>query len=197
MPYDISPVGDHQPLPGRRYLFDANIWIYTLEADQADKPTPQSSVYENFIERLRRAAGSPKIVLPAVVLSEAINRMLRNTYYPLFIKEHPTLAYRSDNDGYNYKHIYRQHDQFRIDYGSLLYNVKSYHNVIELINDSFDQFRVKDLFGKPSVDLDFNDFLIEQIARRSNYIVVTEDADFFVEGISILTANRKLLGKAK
>lgn len=196
MPYNIRSLRDHAPIGGRRYLLDANVWIFTLEAENADKENPRTAPYVNFIERLKNAAGSPKIVLPAAVLSEVTNRLLRDTYFKLFVEEHKTLPFQ-DSERYNYKNIYREHEQFGIDYGSLLYNIKSYNNNFDLISDEFADLKVKEVFNNPIVRLDFTDWLLVKLAKKHNYIIVTDDADFLVEDVPILTNNRNLLNKGR
>lgn len=196
MAYQITSLRNHSPVAGRRYLLDANVWIFTLEAELSDKDNPRTDPYVDFIERLKRAAGSPKIVLPAAVLSEVVNRLLRDTYFPLFVEEHKTLPYKTDKN-HNYKQIYRAHDKFRVDYESLLYNIKSYSNQFELISDSFADHRVKDVFNKPTVQLDFTDWLLVSLAKKHGYTIVTDDADFLLEDVPILTMNQSLLNRSR
>lgn len=42
-------------------------------------------------------------------------------------------------------------------------------------------------------DLDFNDTYFYFLAKKKDLVVITDDADFNVEGVSIYTLNQKLL----
>ena len=194
MPFSALSIQNYKPLLGQKYVFDANAWIYILEADlELRAASSKGTQYVNLLERIKQAGSpKPKVVLPAIILSEVVNRLLRSYYFPLFVEENKTLPFTTEQSR-NYKDVYRKHDQFRIDYSSILYNIKTYHNLFELVSDEFDQFRVKDVFNKPDVNLDFNDYLLVEMAKRNNYIIVTDDSDLKGQDVTVVTSNQKLL----
>ncbi len=195
MSYQISSIKDKTPSSGTKYLLDTNIWYYILEG----KSKNYQETYLEFFDAIKDFSGSlkPKIVLPTTVLSEIINRLLRDIRFREF-KDNP------DNVGKIagieerkiYKDVYRNDEQFRIDYGMICYDIKSYHNILEFVGDEFDTFRIKDILSNPPLGLDFNDFIITKIAKKNNFTIITDDADFLVENINILTANNKLIAKS-
>lgn len=194
MPFSAFPIQSHSPVLGRKYVFDANVWIYVLEADLDLKDSARKAEqYVNLLQRVKQAGSpKPKVVLPAIILSEVINRLLRSYYFPLFIEEHKTLL-TTGSDSYNYKHVYRSHEQFRIDYEMILYSIKAYHNLLELVSDEFSLLRIKDVFNNPNVRLDFNDYILVEMSRRNDYIIVSDDGDLEGQDITVVTGNQKLL----
>lgn len=194
MPFSAIPLKNHDPLlPGRKYLFDANAWIFVLEADSRDSTKVKAVPYVELLQQINLAGSpKPKLALPAIILSEVVNRLLRSYYFPLFVKEYPqTLAGKDENRWY--KEVYRAHDQFIIHYGSILYNIKAYHNNLDFIDDNFSQMSIKNVLTKPDTTLDFNDFLLVEIAKRNNCILVSDDADLAGRDITIITGNQKII----
>lgn len=195
MAYIAFAIRTYQPVAGRKYLFDANAWIYILEADlELTNNSGRKGIdYADLLQRIKQAGSpKPKVVLPALVLSEVVNRLLRSYYFPLFIQNHKTLL-TPGSDAQNYKLVYRPHEQFKTDYGFILYNIKAYHNLIELISDGFDELAIKTVFNNTDATLDFNDWVLVQIARRNNYILVSDDGDMLGKDITVVTGNPKLL----
>lgn len=195
MSYQISSIKNQLPSSGTKYLLDTNIWYCILEGIS----NGYREVYLDFFDAIKNFSGiqKPKVVLPTTILSEIINRLLRDIRFREF-KENP------DNIGKIagveerkiYKDVYRNDEQFRIDYGMICYDIKSYHNILEFVGDEFDTFRIKDILSNPPLGLDFNDFIITKIAKKNNFTIITDDADFLVENINILTANNKLITKS-
>ncbi|WP_041257823.1 type II toxin-antitoxin system VapC family toxin [Fibrella aestuarina] len=195
MPFSALPIKNHNPFPGRKYLFDANAWIFVLEADLELKQstTSKADLYIDLLGKINQAGSpKPKVVLPAIVLSEVVNRLLRSYYFPLFVEQHKTLI-TSGSDSQNYKQVYRPHHQFRIDYEVILYNIKAYHNILELVSDGFGEMSVRNVFTKPDNTLDFNDYLLVDIAKRNNFIVVSDDGDLAGRDITVVTGNQAML----
>lgn len=75
-------------------------------------------------------------------------------------------------------------------------NIKSYHESITLINDGLgSDFKFEHILNDPPTGLDFNDFLYYNICKKNNYILVTDDKDFWVEDVKILTQSDSLYNK--
>ena len=130
-------------------------------------------------------------------MSEIINRLLRDIRFREF-KDNPVNSQKiaGVEEKKIYKDVYRNDEQFRIDYEMICYDIKSYHNILEFVGDEFNTFRIKDILSNPPLGLDFNDFIITKIAKKNNYTIITDDADFLVEDSSILTANNRLIKKS-
>jgi hypothetical protein len=95
-----------------------------------------------------------------------------------------------------YKENYRKSQQFAIDYILLCDDIKAYHNYFQLLPDGLgDDIKLKHLFKAPPQGLDFNDFYYYLLAKEHNWVVVTDDGDFFVEDIEVHTLNQTLINK--
>lgn len=73
---------------------------------------------------------------------------------------------------------------------------KIVHNYFELTSDEAgSSVKLKDLLKSPPKGLDFNDYIVYQIAKKNGFTIVTDDSDFYVEDVEILTLNQTLLNK--
>jgi len=189
MAYNIKLLNNHT-IGKKNYFFDANIWLMIL------KPSIDLSDYQlkylDFVQKFMKSANSPRIVVPALVLSEVINRYLREVGMNKFaaknkIKDLPK--------GY-YKEVYRSSSQFKIDYKVLCDDIKVYDTHYDLISDKFGiDFTSEDILSDLPQGLDFNDYYYYLLAKKEGYSIVTDDVDFFVEGVEVLTYNSKLYKK--
>lgn len=71
---------------------------------------------------------------------------------------------------------------------------------IGLRNDSFvymdDHLSEKDISNAPQYPkLDFNDYKYFQCCKKEGITIVTDDEDFFVEDVTVMTQNKRLLDK--
>lgn len=54
MPYTAFAIRTYQPVAGRKYLFDANAWIYILEADLELTNSGRKGVdYADLLQRIK------------------------------------------------------------------------------------------------------------------------------------------------
>lgn len=151
--------------------------------------------YMAFFEKFKNSAATPKIAVSSLVLSEVINRIMREVAMRKYRKEQGL----DDNiaAGY-YKQVYRLTDHFKGQYALLCDDIKDYHNKYEFISDSFgDGIKTKDILSRPDASLDFNDNYYVLLAKKYGFPVITDDGDFFVEDVKILTYNDGLYQKGK
>ena len=182
---------DHAALQKKLYFFDANLWLKIL------KPpfnlSGKEKKYLDFFEKFKSNPNHPKIALTALVMSEVINRYLRDVSFKQFCRKNAN----PDPEPSYYKKVYRQTAQFQSDYISLCEDIKAYHNYYRFISDSFgEDIRQKDILTSPPVNLDFNDLYYYRLALMHGFTIVTDDADFFVEDVEVLTCNARLIDKA-
>ena len=132
--------------------------------------------------------------LTELVLSEVINRYLRDVGMNKFIKKNKF----TDVDSRFYKEKYRPSDQFKIDYELLCDDIKNFSNHYEFIPDKLgEEFKSKHILSSPPKGLDFNDHYYYLLAKKENYSIVTDDGDFFVKDVEVLTFNSTLYQKMK
>ena len=191
MPYNIRNL-DFANLQKKDYFFDANLWLKIL------KPpfnlSNRDKKYLSFFQKFSNHINHPVIAVTALLLSEIINRYLRDVTYIQFCKkqgqENPPKSY--------YKEVYRSSEQFRNDYISLCEDIKTYQNNYKLFPDGFGtDVRQKDILTSPPVSLDFNDHYYYKMALKNDFTIVTDDKDFFVPDVEILTYNNQLIDRGK
>jgi len=192
MSYKIKLI-DNCTIENRKYFFDANIWLMILKPKIT--PTPREQKYLNFLERFKTSNQNPKIVIPSLVLSEVINRYLRDVGMERYIKK-KNIAKPTPPDFY--KKQYRPSQEFKNDYQLLCDDINDFSVYYEFVSDQLgDQITSEDVLLNPPKGLDFNDHYYYLLAKKENYIIVTDDADFFVEDVDILTNNITLYQKGK
>jgi hypothetical protein len=178
-----------EPASGGVYLFDANVWLCILDGYyQKNYKKPYLDFFKKFSSKDYEE--QPKILLPSLLLSEVINRLIRDVYFNDFKKAQETTP--GINESKAFKSIYRQDKQFLIDYKIIFQNIKAYQSQIKLIDDNFSGYRLKDVLKDNSTNLDFNDYLYSKIAKKHSAHIVTDDIDFAGLSLNILTANNKL-----
>ena len=193
MSFNYSKVEFIKAQDNKNYFIDSNIWLKVLSPKL--RPSRNDILYRTFFDSITKNTKS-KIVVPALVLSEVINRILREVYYGKHIatlkKSNPSFK----EDTSYYKNIYRQTEDFKIAYTMICDEIRNYHASIILINDSLGQdFSFKHILKDPPAGLDFNDYFYYQLCKKRNYILVTDDKDFWVENVEVLTQSKTLYDK--
>jgi predicted nucleic acid-binding protein len=191
MAYNIRNI-DLVGLQKKKYFFDANLWLKILkppfDLSQRDKK------YLDFVQKFQNNPNHPKIVVTGLVLSEVINRYLREVSYHKYCKKKKILNPPKSH----YKDDYRNSPEYLSDYISLCEDIKAFQNFYELVPDGLGtDIRQKDILTSPPQGLDFNDHYYYKLAVKQGYTIVTDDKDFFVEDVEVLTYNNLLIDRAK
>lgn len=192
MPYNISQVQYHTLKDGNKYFLDANIWleILTSRNSQSFKNKQYKALFNNILKNNKVG-----IVLPALIVSEVVNRILREVHMQKFAHKNGISKGAPIPSEY-YKNTFRPSPEFKIAYNAICDDIKGYHHSIELINDSFGtDFKYKHVLSDPPTGLDFNDFYYYSLCKKNNYIIVTDDKDFWVEDVTIITQSPTLIEK--
>lgn len=191
MAYSIRHL-DNAALQKKYYFFDANLWLKILKPPL--NLSRRDEKYLDFFERFKNNLQHPKIAVTALLLSEIINRYLRDVTYQVYCRKNGN----PNPDKSYYKEVYRTSQQYQTDYISLCEDIKSYQNYFELVADGLaTDIRQKDILTSPILSLDFNDLYYYRLALKKGFTIVTDDKDFFVEDVEILTYNSQLIDKAK
>ncbi len=159
-------------------LPDANFWLY-LYGPAADPTQWTVQTYSKIFSRLL-VAGS-KLFLDVLVLSEFINKFARLEMRRLKPTQTDFKAFRSSTD-------------FPTVAAGIKNQVQQILTVCNPLDHPFSEWKHDDLlkdFGTGSVD--WNDQLIIENCRKHGLAVLTNDKDFTTGGISVFTANGKLL----
>lgn len=191
---------DRVSLESKLYLFDANLWIKIL--------TPPFSLsardkkYLTFFQKFKNDPKQPKVVVTSLILAEVINRIIREMYLSKYFKDNPEIKKKYDsNPEYRrsfYKKEYRTSNHFKDSYKKICEEISNYEKFCVYENDEFGVgINALNLLSMPPSDLDFNDNYFVELAKLKGYLIVTDDGDFFIEGVDILTYNDTLYQKMK
>ncbi len=188
MSYSYSKASFHSIKNQEKYFLDANIWIKILVPQ--NKLSYKDKAYLEFFEKLVNNT-KVRIIVPALVVSEVINRIIKEVHYQKHIKKlvsKPSANY--------YKNVFRNTEEYRIAYNLICDEFKNYNTSIDLINDEFGStFKYKHVMYNPPINLDFNDYYYYNLCKKKGYFLVTDDKDFWVENIKVITMNKTLLDK--
>src|SRR5690554_6798683 len=193
MSYSYSKASTHSIKNQEKYLLDANIWLKILAPK--NKLSYKDKGYLLFFEKLVNNT-KVRIVLPALVVSEVINRIIREVHYNKHInaikRQQPNFVEPSDY----YKNVFRNTKEYQIAYNLICDDIKSYNVSIDLINDEFGStFKFKHVMANPPISLDFNDYYYYNLCKKKGYFLVTDDKDFWVEDVDVITMSDTLLNK--
>nr|MBC8362984.1 PIN domain-containing protein [Candidatus Desulfatibia profunda] len=158
-------------------LVDANIWLYLL--GPASVSQTWASIYSGVFNRIL-SAGS-LLSLDVLVLSEFINQFARLEMRRLQPGQYDFKAFRGSAD---FPPVAR----------SIESQVNQILMVCRPVDHPFSEWRLSDLlndFGTGAMD--WNDQLITENCRKHGLALLTNDGDFTKGGISVFTANNRLL----
>lgn len=187
MAYSITNL-HHHSIKDKQYIFDSNMWIFILRPKL--KPTRIEKDYLTFFSRFKVHEKKPKIILLSTILSEVINTLLKIACEAYASRSNITL------DKYYFKQKYRYTEDYKESYHTICDDIKNFGKLYELKSDDFgSNIKVEDILNSPLIGLDFNDLIIYQIAKANGYIIITNDSDFYVEDVEVLTYNTTLLNK--
>ncbi|WP_026764432.1 hypothetical protein [Sediminibacterium salmoneum] len=177
---------------GPAYFFDANLWLKIL------KPpinlSRRDEKYLSFVERFKKDPNQPKIIITAFLLSEVINRYLHDVSYKRFCQKQkqdsPPKSY--------YKQVYRVSKDYKNDYINICDDIDSFSSIFILVSDDLGgKIGLAQILQSPMLSLDFNDQYYYLQAKTNGYPIVTDDGDFYVEDVQILTYNQTLIERVK
>lgn len=193
MAYHISHL-DNVTLQQQQYFFDANMWIKLLrpkfELSARDKK------YMAFFQKFLKSPEKPKIAVTSLVLSEVINRIMREVAMRKYIMEN-AIPEADVKPGF-YKEVYRKTEHFKQQYDLLRDEIRGYADSCVFVSDSLgEEIPADDILTHPLYHLDFNDAYYVLLAKKHGFPIVTDDGDFFVEDVRVLTYNDSLYKKGK
>lgn len=192
---NIVSIRDLPPEEGKSYFFDANVWIDLLLPPVG--VTSSIKEYSNFFEAVvslgsnPMAKKKPVIIITNLLMSEIFNRYTRNK----------AKLYRSKSVGFNhlsdtkfYKDIYRQSNNFLKDLEVFKDNILAYEDVLKTVQTE-DCCEPSEVLQNLSQQMDYNDYVYYRLCLKHRISLVTNDGDFKVPDVEIITANNKLLRK--
>lgn len=172
----VFSITDYNFLPDDELFLDTNIWLKIFCPLTANEP--RVSVYSSAFRRILET--NCRIYIDVLVVSEFINTYSR-------------ILWRHSQTTPGFKE-FRNSQQFEPIAQEIASNITRILKHCSRLDNKFDSLKIRDLldeYSKGSVD--FNDQVIGRLCRSRNLKLITDDQDFKVDGISILTANNNLL----
>ena len=175
------------------YFVDANVVIYAIQGDGVLAHWQKR--YSDFFYDIAESTLDPKprIVMPTMLFSEILNTWITK----FAMDEYKTLNGISRNDAFSFKRDYRPTQHYKDNYEKICDDVMSIKDALLFINDS-NVVTNPPLYISPVADpFDFNDYLYYQMCKEfqksSPLTILTNDGDFQINDIPIVTLNRDLL----
>lgn len=166
---------------GKKILFDTNIWL--LIEGYSNEAKHRSAIYSAaYKAMLQRGA---KIVTNDYVIGEFFNRSAKIEY---------DTALRDMEDERPSFKAYRCKPDFRDKMEGIRDTCLNIIDDCEFVSVSGGHYDIADVLGECSAGLiDFTDKILKDFCTKENAWLLTDDADFADCGITIVTANPRLL----
>lgn len=167
--------------PSDALLFDANIWLYIYGLSNTKNAERLKRKYENQFRRIRGL--KVPIFLDVLVLSEFINAYSRQFYnrLPEATKSADFKAFRNSAD---FQPIAQEIAKFSR-------KILSKTQRTNIAFESVEMGAIIDAYV--AANADFNDLMLAELCKANNLKLVTHDADFQGDDLTIITANSRLL----
>jgi len=180
---NVMDVETYIPKDGDRYFFDANIWLY-FYCPIGDHKKEVVGKYSAFLKKVLN--NDITIYVSSLVASEIINAWLRLDFSILKRTDVGIKKFKRDYRGSEY-YLSAVKDITAVFKNQLL-------KISTILDDRATEISMPDVLSGLN-KTDFNDCYYHYLAQLDDLMIVTDDADFAAldTGISILTANQKLL----
>ena len=174
---DIKDIRHHQFTSDEKFFLDTNVWLSVYG------PVPfqrsRASIYSTAWRNIRSA--NCNVYADVVVISEFIYRYLQ-------------LERKQSPDPKENLKIFRKTDAFTAIANDITLNTKRILKSCVRIGSCFEDIDMNLLLQEfEDGKIDFNDIVIEEICKRNEITLITDDRDFKDIEINILTANNRLL----
>lgn len=179
MPTDVVRVDSYEFVESDSLFVDTNIWFYVYAPQPPDDK--RTRVYSKALSKILTAKS--RIFIDAMVLSEFINRYSRLAYN----------LFKATGSPINFKE-YRQSPDFKPVANDIESSVRRILKHCQRTESGFSDCDIDNLLAKYGEgDSDFNDQLMVELCKSKGFKLITHDRDFKNCGITVLTANNRLL----
>lgn len=187
---NVNKLTEKTKVTDSHYFFDANVWIYALQGDELLEPYQKT--YSNFFYKAVEAAaiGNVKVVISTLLISEIINTYLSKVAFDEYKKDHGVSELK-------FKKGYRPTQHYKDHYAKICDDIMGFEHCLVFKSDEALISNPEYLLKSDIYPFDFNDHAYHQFClayqREQRLTVVTNDGDFKVDDIPILTTNKFLL----
>ena len=179
MTHDTFHVEDYNFTPDDELFLDANIWLFLYGSQEPTCTNTKMRTYSSAFRRILEAGS--RLYIDVLVVSEFINTRARQQSRLVA----PDKKFKKFRNSPRFKPVARA-------------IVDDINRVLSRCSRIENRFETLDIGGLMSEyaegGTDFNDQVIRELCRSRGLKLVTDDGDFDGQGISILTANKGLLG---
>lgn len=188
------------PQKGKSYFLDANVWLMLIQGKEKIKPYERA--YIDFFEKLiklieeSKKEDKPKIIVNSLLISETFNAFLRAEFKAYKESEKHRPSNKKSNqeiDKLSFKKDFRPLTEYTEAREDFTANMMAYWEYITWLKEEEAKVDLYYLIENLSGNIDFNDFYYYEVCLENDYFLVTNDGDFQVDGISILTCNNQIL----
>lgn len=181
--YKIQNISHYAFTSSDNLMFDTNVWFF-MYAPQKPIPAVNKAIniYSDALKKMR-TAGSHIFINP-LIISEFVN---------IYAKRAHELLSKNGKASNDFK-AFRNSPKFKPIAQDIAFNVKSILKHCVVVESGFKPFDIKLLIDDYALGVfDFNDQIIAAMCKEAGITLVTHDIDFKDFGLSILTANEKLI----
>ena len=173
-------VSNYNFKPEDKLLLDANIWLF-LYGPNKPKDRGQKAYSQAFRNMIN---ANSQIYIDVLIVSEFINRYARIKWELKKDESQVSKNFKKFRQSKDFEPVAKEVANAT---GQVLKHCKRIKNGFETLEID----TLIDEYGEGKSD--FNDQVIAVICKRERLKLVTDDSDFGVRGIPVLTANKKLL----
>lgn len=164
-----------------KVLFDANILVSLFSGLEPPGSVPVRH-YSQVLKSIRQSGAV--IVLDVLVLSEFVNVCARK-YYDLAI---------SQGGAWQSRKSYRQSAEFKMVAQTIARAAQQIVKLARRLDHPFSAWPIEDILSEYATGAwDVNDQFIIRLCRHEQALLLTNDTDFTIGGITVLTTHPKLL----
>lgn len=162
------------------FLVDANIWL-SVYGPQADPKDRKTMLYSGALAKIFKVQCT--VFVDVLILSEFVNRYCRFEFE----------LWKEQGLGKDFK-IFRKSPAFRPVSQGVTDCLRRILKRSQRIGNNFDALDMESLLAAlEKENCDFNDLVLAELCQRRRLKLITHDADFKELGLTILTANQRLL----
>tara|TARA_R110000744_G_scaffold88464_2_gene172465 strand:+ start:2124 stop:2711 length:588 start_codon:yes stop_codon:yes gene_type:complete len=185
MDFDIKRIEKNTPIKGV-FFFDTMIWLSIL-APEFSEDNSRMNKYIGFFDKVYNDPHS-KIAVSSLSISELTNTYFRVVAVRMYEKENNTTVHHNE-----FKTKYRTTAHFKDQYQIICDEIDARSDSLIYVDHTLEQTDLVNAVNYPS--LDFNDYCYYQICKNQGITIVTDDQDFFVEKLKVLTLNSRLMDR--
>ena len=161
-------------------LLDANVWFFLYGPHRPG--SPQAAAYSAAFARI--LAASCRIYVDVLIISEFVNRYARLKHQLLQGRRGVPREFKR----------FRGTAMFKTIAKDIAADTRKILSTCTRVDSGFATLDVDVLVNSYGVgNSDINDLVLAELCRSKGFMLVTDDGDFKGKGITVLTANRRLL----